>query len=55
MIEIKSVIELKNIWAVCNGFLNWEDFVAPFRNNNSGIPEAILDELIEFAICNKSK
>jgi hypothetical protein len=49
-IELKSIIEVKNYWAVCNGFFNWEEFIEPFRKNGNDIPEAIVDELLEIAV-----
>lgn len=54
--KLKSTIEIKNYWAVCNGFLNWAEFVSKTRQLNSSppdaiicIPETIIDELLEMA------
>jgi len=49
-LELKSIIEIKNVWAVCNGFLNWDEFIEPFRKNGNDIPEAIVDELLEMML-----
>ena len=50
-LEFKSVIEVKNVWAVMNGWLNWQEFIdSNKRVNGDDIPETIVDELLEMML-----
>lgn len=44
--------EVKNMWAVINGFLNWDEFIVKHKAMTGSIylPETIANELIEIAL-----
>jgi hypothetical protein len=57
MLKFKSSLEVKNCWAVINGWKNWFEFTDSLRRINNQppdstvyIPETIVDELLEMML-----